>query len=142
MQKTNKTIVADFIQQIWNEGRLENLPNFIHPDYIDHSLPVTFPTGVEGLSQWIMLTGKSFEHRTVIEEQVTEADKSILKIKMVMKHIGEWRGIAATGREVSTVGYRLYRLAENRIIEHWGLIDGTTLENQLNCVAHGCKVAR
>ena len=142
MQKTNQTIVSTFIQQVWNEGQLEHLPDFIHLDYRDYSLPPALPPNAEGLKTWISLTGQSFEHQTIIEDQVTEGDQSIIRIKMVMKHTGPWRGIPATGREVSTAGYRLYRIKDNKIIEHHALIDGNVLENQLKHAPQGCKTVQ
>jgi predicted ester cyclase len=72
-----------------------------------------------------------FEHHTIIDEQVTEPGKSILKVRMQLRHIGEWRGIPATGQEAAAVGYRCFHFEEGRIIEYWALIDGNDVENQL-----------
>jgi predicted ester cyclase len=135
-----RSIVADFIDTIWNQRHFDQLDKFIHPAFIDHGLPPQFPADKEGLKQWILATGISFEHSTHIEEQVTEADKSILKIRMHLRHIGTWREIPPTGAAVSTVGYRCFRVADNKIIEHWALIDGNALENQLKESSHGCKI--
>ena len=135
-----RSIVADFISTIWNQRRLDQLDRLIHPAYIDHSLPPGLPADKEGLRQWILTTGASFEHSTHIEEQVTEADKSILKIRMQLRHIGAWRDIPPTGAEVAAVGYRYFRVADDKIIEHWALIDGNAIENQLKNSSHGCKV--
>lgn len=133
-------LVAGFIRDIWNERRFDRLLHYLHPAFIDHSLPPALPPGVSGLEQWIRLTGQSFEHQTSIEEQVTEPGKSILKIRMELRHIGEWRGIAATFHEVTAVGYRCFRVEDGRIIEHWALIDGNAIENQLRETEQGCKV--
>ena len=133
-------LVAGFIRDIWNERRFDRLEQYLHPAFTDHSLPPALAPDVQGLEQWVRLTGQSFEHRTMIDEQVTEPGKSILKIRMDLRHIGEWRGIAATGREIMAVGYRCFLVEEGRIIEHWALIDGNAIENQLRETAQGCKV--
>lgn len=137
---STRQLVAGFIRDLWNERRFELLQQYLHPAFTDHSLPPSLPPDSRGLEQWVRLTGQSFEHLTIIDEQVTEPGKSILKIHMQLRHIGEWRGIAATGREITAVGYRCFRLEEGRIIEHWALIDGNALENQLRETAQGCKV--
>lgn len=62
---------------------------------------------------------------------MTEGSKCVLRIKMQMKHIGAWRGIPATGMEVSTSGYRMFRVQDGKIIEHWALVDGSAVERQL-----------
>jgi hypothetical protein len=68
----------------------------------------------EGLRQWINLTSASFIHRTIVEDHVTEGNKCVLRITMQLTHIGAWRGIPAKGMEVSTWGYRMFRIQEGR----------------------------
>ncbi|MDJ1473630.1 ester cyclase [Cytophagaceae bacterium DM2B3-1] len=141
MQRSNKTLITDFIEQIWNVRQFDVVQEFLHPDFVDHSLPDHLPAGKEGMLKWIQAISFSFEHTTLIDDQVTENDKSVIKVRMKMKHVGLWRDIPATYKEVETVGYRLYRLADGKIIEHWGLLDGHSLENQLRSIVHGCKIA-
>jgi len=136
------TLVTEFITQIWNNQNFDMLSDFLHPDFTDHSLPEGFPANAAGTKKWIINTGISFQHETIVEDQVTEGDKSILKVKLNLKHIGQWRNIAPTGIELSTIGYRYFRLHDGKIIEHWALIDGQRIENQLTGASHGCKIAQ
>jgi len=71
---------------------------------------------------------------------VCEDNSVMIKIRMQLKHIGEWRGIESTGATIDTIGYRYFKLADNKIIEHWALIDGNRIENQLKQTNHGCKI--
>ncbi len=136
-----KQLIPHFIEQIWNQQQFENLDNFLHPLYRDHSLPESLTPDAEGLKKWISATSASFRHYTTIEESVGEENKIMLKIRMRFKHIGVWRGIEATGLEISAVGYRFYTVKDGKIAEHWGLVDGQAIENQLRNASHGCKVA-
>lgn len=136
-----KQLAANFIEDIWNQQQFDKLDRYLHPDYVDHSLPTVFSPDRAGLLKWIQATSQSFSHQTIIEDQVTEGNKTILKITMMMTHIGLWRGIEATGAQVRTTGYRFYRMADNQLIEHWAAIDGTTLETQLKQKGNeGCKI--
>ncbi|HEY1019649.1 MAG TPA: ester cyclase [Sediminibacterium sp.] len=137
----NSILVQHFIEQIWNQEAFDMLDSFLHPDFKDHSLLPTLSPDKEGIKKWISATGISFEHNTTIENQVTEGDQSMIRIKMKLKHIGVWRGIEPTGIEVEAVGYRCFKIKNDKIIEHWGLIDGQSIENQLKEASHGCKVA-
>ncbi len=137
----NSTLVQNFIEQIWNKKDFEKLTGFLHDEFKDHSLPPVLPLNGEGTKQWIINTGLSFEHHTVIEEQVSQGDKSILKIRMDLKHSGKWRDIEPTGISLSVIGYRYFKIKEGKILEHWGLIDGQALENRLKEASHGCKIA-
>lgn len=137
----NSIVVQNFIEQIWNNKAFEKLDNFLHPDFKDHSLSPLLPPDKKGTQQWIITTGLSFEHHTIIEDQVTAGDQSIVKIKMKLKHIGVWRGIEPTGMEVYTPGYRHFKMKDHHIIEHWALIDGQSIESQLKKASQGCKIA-
>src|ERR1700712_101425 len=139
MNSENKALVTNFIEGIWNQKQFEKIDNYISTDFIDHSLPPTLPANKEGMKVWIIGTGKSFEHKTIIDDMVCEDNKVMLKIRMQMRHIGVWRDIEATHLEISTVGYRYYKLADGKILEHWALIDGNSIENQLKEASKGCK---
>lgn len=136
----NKVIIKGFIEEIWNRGRFEKLDTYVHPRFRDHSLIPSLPPDKEGMMKWIQATGGSFEHRTIIEEMVCENDKVMLKVRMHLKHIGKWRGIAATYSEIDASGFRAYRLVGSKIIEHWALIDGQAIERQLSNASDACKV--
>ena|SRR6478609_3286082 len=142
MNTTNKSIVTNFIEEIWNQQQFDKIDNYIASDFIDHSLPPTLPANTEGMKAWIIGTGKSFEHKTMIDEMVCENNKVMIKITMQLKHIGVWRDIEPTFLEISTVGYRYYRLEDGKIKEHWSLLDGNAIENQLKTCQHGCKIQK
>jgi len=135
-----KQLVNSYITSIWNEGAIEKITDFLHPDFTDHTLPPTLPDGIDGVLQWLALTSSSFKHHTIIEDQVTEGNKSIIRIRMEMEHIGLWRGIAPTGITTTTGGYRFFRIADGKIREQWGQIDGAVLEAALNGAVHACKL--
>ncbi len=140
MNSKNKSIVTNFIEEIWNQSQFEKIDHFISADFIDHSLPATLSADKEGMKLWIIGTGKSFEHKTIIDDIVCEEDKVMLKMRMQLKHIGIWRDIEPTHFEISTVGYRYYKLKDGKIVEHWSLLDGNSIENQLKEANRGCKV--
>ena len=137
----NSSLVKEFINKIWNNQNFDTLPDFLHPDFIDHSLPDGFSANAEGTKKWIIGTSASFEHETIVEDQVTEGNKSIVRVRLMLKHIGRWRNIEPTGIDLSTVGYRYFRLRDGKIIEHRALIDGQHIENRLTGASHGCKIA-
>lgn len=123
----NKKLIVDYMETIWNEMNFAQLKDFIHSDYVDHSLPPNLLPNAEGLKLWIEGTAISFLHKSLIEEHVTDEDKSMIKFRMYLKHIGLWRGIEPSGAEISTVGYRCLKICEGKIIEHWLCWMGTQL---------------
>ncbi|MEO7049628.1 MAG: ester cyclase [Ferruginibacter sp.] len=137
----NSIVAQQFIEEIWNNKRFEKLDGFLHPDFKDYSLPPILPPTREGTRKWIVNTGISFEHQTIIEDQVSQGEKSILKIRMNLKHIGQWRSIEPTGIELNTIGYRYFIFKDKKIIAHYALIDGQAIESQIKNFLHACKIA-
>jgi predicted SnoaL-like aldol condensation-catalyzing enzyme len=140
MNSENKSTATNFIEEIWNKNQFEKIDNYLSSSFIDHSLPPTLPANKDGMKLWILGTGKSFEHKTIIDDMVCEGNKVMLKMRMQLKHIGIWRGIEPTHFEISTVGYRYFKLANGKIVEHWALVDGNSIENQLKEASKGCKI--
>ena len=125
-----KTVVQRLIDEGWNQGNLDVVDELVAEHCVDHSLPPSM-TGRAGMKQWITATGNAFEHKTIIEDQVTEGNTSMLRLRMEMRHVGDFRGIPATGKTVTTTGYRTYRVEDGQIVQHWALIDGASLAEQL-----------
>jgi predicted SnoaL-like aldol condensation-catalyzing enzyme len=140
MNSENKSTVTNFIEEIWNKNQFEKIDNYLSSSFIDHSLPPALPANKDGMKLWILGTGKSFEHKTLIDDIVCEDNKVMLKMRMQLKHIGIWRGIEPTDFEISAVGYRYFKLANGKIVEHWALVDGNSIENQLKEASKGCKI--
>ncbi len=136
------TLSRRFIAEIWNDGLFEKLLHFLHPDFVDHSLPPALSPDAAGLRKWIENTGASFVHQTVIEAQVTEGAHSILQIRMELEHTGPWRDIEATGIRVTTRGFRHFTFKDGKIIAHQAVIDGQTIENALRQATHGCSIRK
>ena len=146
-QFTNAALAANYLREIWNERAFEKIDNYLHPDFIDHSLPPGMPKTKAGTLQWITGTGKAFEHSTEIAAQVTEGDAAMLKINMRLKHIGTWRNLPATGVELTTSGYRYFQFKEGKIVAHWALLNAETIENtirknltDIKSNSHGCEI--
>ena len=139
---SNKKVVEQFIQQIWNNRELENLDRFIHNEYYDHSFVQGVAPNTEGLKFWIQASSTSFHHQTVIESIMAEDDMVTVRISFKIKHTGKWRNIEASGKEVRVKGFRQFRLKDSRIAEHWALLDGESLQASLLEVQPGCELVR
>lgn len=131
MSNQNKQLVADFIDKIWNNRQYDELCQLLHNNFEDHSLPPSLPPGSAGLRLWIDSLGKAFDHTTRIDEILSEGQKVAVRVTMLLKHTGNWRGIDATQKEFGTGGFRMFRISNSKIIEHWGLLDATTIENAI-----------
>jgi predicted ester cyclase len=69
-----------------------------------------------------------------VDDLLTEGDKVVARMTFSGRHTGEFFGVAATDREVCFTGIVWFRIAEGKIVEHWGEFDALALLQQLGVV--------
>ena len=138
--RSNADVVKHYIRSIWNARQLDRVDEFVADEYCDFSFLPAIPPTREGLKIWIENTSLAFDHETVIEAIVEEADHVAVRLTFTVKHIGKWRGIAPTYKTVSVKGFRFFRLRDQKIVQHWALIDGEALQTALTEQHHGCEI--
>ena len=127
----NKNIVRHY-QEIYNGNELDRLTEVVSEDLLTPNIMPDIPQGLEGakVAHRMMLAGFP-DYQTIIEDMIAEDDKVAARIKMTGTHTGEFMGIPPTGRRISFTGIYIARIADGKIVEHWGEEDGVSLLQQL-----------
>jgi hypothetical protein len=69
--------------------------------------------------------------RYSVEDQIAEGDKVVSRYRGEGTHLGEWRGVPATGRRFAYTGVLIHRFEDGKIAEFWGQSDTLGLLQQL-----------
>jgi len=127
----NKSIVRRY-QEIYNNNDLDRLTEVVSEELLTPNIMPGIPGGLEGakVAHRIMLAGFP-DYQTIIEDLIAEGDKVVARIKMTGTHTGKFMGIPATGRQISFTGIYIARIANGKIVEHWGEEDSVSLLQQL-----------
>lgn len=67
-------------------------------------------------------------------DSIREEDKAAFRWLMSGTHLGEFLGVAPTGKRVEAMGMDIVRLAEGEIVEHWGEFDVMGMLRQLDVI--------
>jgi predicted ester cyclase len=118
--QANKDLVRAMIDQVWNAGRADRLPEF----WVEETRDVA-----EGLHQ--ILTAAFPDLHVQIEDMVAEADRVVIRLTFEGTHSGPFRGIEPTGRRVRFGAIRIYRLTGGKVAETWAYQDALGLLQQL-----------
>ena len=131
----NKKIVRRY-QEIYNSNDLDVLDEVVSEDLLTPKIMPGIPTGIEGAkaAHRIMLAGFP-DYRTVIDDLFAEGDKVAARISMSGTNTGSFMGIPATGKHVSFTGIYIARIANGKIVEHWGEEDSVSLLQQLGALS-------
>ena len=127
----NKNIVRRY-QEIYNSNNLDNLLEVVSEGLLTPKIMPGVPHGVEGAkaAHQIMLAGFP-DYQTVIDDLIAEGDKVAARITMTGTHTGDFIGTPATGKSVSFTGIYIARIANGKIVQHWGEEDSVSLLGQL-----------
>ena len=117
-----------------NEDRLQLLDEVVALDYQQDN--PSAPGGREGLKSLFARLRQAFPDLAVtIDRLIAEEDWVVAVTRMRGTQRGELPGIRPTGRTVDVSSIDLYRVANGKIVEHFGRFDELGMLDQLG-VAH------
>lgn len=128
----NKQTVRRYLDEVWNQGRIDASAAHLAPGYRRHVGPGAEPLDIEGQRIRLQSFRTAFpDVHLEIEQMLAEGDLVAFRFTMTGTHRGPFQGIEATGRRISVPGLDLVRLREGKLTEHWGGADLNLLKNQL-----------
>jgi hypothetical protein len=90
------------------------------------------PTGLVGAKavHQGLLTAFPDSH-TTIDDLVAEGDRVVMRGTATGTHKGSFMGAPPTGKSFKVTTMSVFRIANGKIVEHWGVVDGTGVLQQL-----------
>ena len=137
MQKTatteeNKVVYRRFIQEIFNEGRLERLNDLVSPSYTLRDAPPGTQSGPEAIRQIVLMFREGFpDLHITLEELVAEGKLVAARSTFRGTHHGTIFGLKPTGKKVSMPGLTMVHIVEGKLVESWVRNDVMGLMRQL-----------
>ena len=130
----NKAI-ARRIYEAFSQNNLDVLDDLIASDFTDHNPNPDQGPGLEGLKQFISsMHTVLYGLQDDVEDMVAEGDKVVARLRISGTHQGEFLGNAPTGKQVTFTGMDILRIAEGKVVEHWGNVDELGMLRQLGVI--------
>ena len=132
----NKAIVRRFFEEVPNKGNLSAIDEFFTEDVVDHypSSPEQAP-GSNGVKQALTMLREAFpDMKITVEDMIAEADKVAIRVTTNGTHQGPIRGIPATGKQIITTSFVIFRIEDTKIAERWALGDRLGMLQQLGII--------
>jgi steroid delta-isomerase-like uncharacterized protein len=107
----------------------------VAPDLLSRTpLPVE-ATGAQALKEVFTRLLRAFpDLRITIEDLIAEGDKVVSRNSVTGTHRGEYLGRPPTGRSITYQEIFIFRFADGRIAETWGVVDIFSQMRQLGVV--------
>ena len=134
MSEENKEIVRRVFQEMDNGNPVIFYDPF-DPDYVGH-----FPGSLQLLNredheQFAKAFYGAFPNlRHIIEDQIAEGDTVVSRITVEGTHMGDFKGMAPTGKEVSYPSMTIHRIVGGKVVEEWVVADILGMMQQLGAI--------
>jgi steroid delta-isomerase-like uncharacterized protein len=133
--ESNKTMVARFVEEVWNQGNLEPIEALFHPEILGNNPPVSHmyaPHNRETFTQSIVdyLTAYP-DIKVTLHDIVAEDDLVMAYWTVNATHGGELMGIPPTGNSVTFSGHTMYRFVDGQVVQTWWAWDTMGMMKQI-----------
>ena len=122
--------------ELWNADRsLDVIDEIVDESFVSHGAPPGLPPGKEGVRIWASIFRKAFpDVRSIAEDVIVEGDKVVERFTAWGTFNGEFMGIPPTGKAGSTTGINIFRVANGKIVEHWGNSDDLGMMQKMGVI--------
>jgi steroid delta-isomerase-like uncharacterized protein len=127
----NKAIVRRY-RAIHNSNKLDELDAIVAQDLVSHSAMPGLPPGLAGgkmAHQGFLSAFPDTQTKTL--DLIAEGDRVVERYSAQGTHTGEFMGAPPTGKKYSIESIVIFRFANGKIVEMWGLNDAQALMMQL-----------
>jgi predicted SnoaL-like aldol condensation-catalyzing enzyme len=119
--KDQEDCVRDFIERIWNEGIFSEMGQYLHQDFIDHSMPFHHFKNENGLLFYLQELSRRVRHHAVIVDLVVINNFILLDTRIHVTLVQSENEGEQYSENINAM--RLFRMEDGKIKEHWEFID-------------------
>jgi len=131
----NKALFRRLLDEVANKGNIALIDELVSPGVLEHEAFPGLSPDREGVKQFFTRIRQAFlDLRVTIHDEIAEGDKVVFRETWSGTHKGEFVGVAPTGKKVSFGTIDIVRIADGKIVEHWGQTDTMGLMQQLGVI--------
>ena len=136
MSITNQETLMRFIDDVWNNGRLDTIASYLAPEYTIHHDPGDpwehQTLSVEGFRDRVRESRASAPDQTFdVQSIISDDDKVSITWLWTGTHSGEISGFPPTGQTLTMSGATTYFFSDGLLTGHWQIADRLTIYQQL-----------
>ncbi|MFC1952584.1 ester cyclase [Chloroflexota bacterium] len=129
----NKAVVREFVERL-AKGDTSVIDELTTSNLVIHQIGIGSDMDREGMKQYNSNARSALDSSPTIKDMLAEGDKVLVFVTTKATHIGKWRNVASTGKNVEFSRMAIHRLEDGKIAESWTLIDRYGLYEQLGAI--------
>ena len=135
MTTETKKMIERIPLEVLNNGQFGLLDEIVATDFVDRTTPPGVAPTREGFKQFALALRTAFPdlHYTV-EDWIEAGDKYVSRVSASGTMRGDFAGMPATNKHATWTEIHIGRVADGRLVEHWGLVDQLGMFVQLGVI--------
>lgn len=126
----DKELVVQFFMEGYQNKNYDFILECLSEKYIDHS-PAGARSNQDAVNILTAVSEVFGDMQIDIEDIFSENGMVATRVRYSAVHIGEYMGIASTGRNISFEALENFKVADGKIVESWGYWPDQEIENLL-----------
>lgn len=133
MSEQNKSLIRRLFNEVWNQGKVEVIPEIYSPDFVAHyQPPIDFGKGLGGVQALIQRTRAAFpDYHEEVHLMVAEAEYVVAWFTGTGVNLGDTGPTLPTGKRIEVEEIAIFRLQGGKVVEQRGIPDRLALLQQL-----------
>lgn len=128
----NVRIVQRLYEEVINAGNLDLADEVVAADIIEHEQFPGMSPGREGFKQFFAMFRAAFpDLRFTVRDVIAQEDRVVARVTLSGTHQGEFMEMEPTGKRFEVEAIDIGRIADGKIVEHWGQTDTMGMMAQL-----------
>lgn len=129
------SLVRDYYLKALNAGRFDRLDVLLTDDFADHETMIGIPPTRDGLkTKYGLLRAGFSDFAFAVEDLMSDRDRVAVRVTVSGTHDGDFMGRSPTGRRFEVASVGIFRVADGRLAEHWGVFDQLGMLGQLGAL--------
>jgi steroid delta-isomerase-like uncharacterized protein len=130
-----RTVVLRHHELIWSEGDVDAVDELYAADFVGHHPGGADWIGRDAVKVIVRAIRAAFpDFHESVDDVIVAGDRVVTRFTASGTHLGTLSGIEATGRRIAITEMGIFRVANGRIVEKWGLMDRLGMFQQLGVV--------
>jgi|1185.fasta_scaffold671529_2 steroid delta-isomerase-like uncharacterized protein len=128
----NIAVVRRLTQEGFVDGKVDVVDEVVAEDCVDHDpLPGQGP-GRQGQRHTCEMVVNGLSNRSTIQDDFFAVGETVIENWVFQgTHTGDFLGLPASGKQLQVRGIEIWRVADNKIVERWGVVDAAGVMEQL-----------
>ena len=121
----DKDVINRLTNEVFLGGDFSSFDDIADDGYVDHDPMPGVADDKKGLRDMAEMVVATFDNRKMVMHELVETSDGRLVENWIMtgKHVGDAMGIPASNQDISVRGMELWKVANGKVVEHWGVVD-------------------